>query len=397
VVHDQVLPDVTHGDLHRDDLAALVRRFRLAAGLTQEELAERSSMSVRAISNIERGRTAAPYRRSVRMLADALGLQNQQARIQLLDAARRRGRWVGEVDRSESQPPGWRPAPRPFVVPRQLPAPPTGFVGRDAEQKVLSAVLDNAAVGATVVIFAIGGTAGLGKTALALHWAHQVASRFPDGQLYADLRGFSHGAAADPAVVLRGFLDALGIVPERIPPSLESIAALYRSVLAGQRVLVVLDNAHDEQQVRPLLPGSPGCVAVVTSRRRLSGLIAVEGAFPVTVDLLSADEAHALLASRLGSARIAAEPDAVCELIEQCARLPLALAVVAARAAGHPRLPLAAIAAELRNARSQFDALDGGDARPYARAAELLHDEDGGHPVPPLATRRSQDDQGTGG
>ncbi len=370
---------MTPGDLDRDDLAVLVRRFRLAAGLSQEELAERSGMSVRAISNIERGRTASPYRRSVRMLADALGLRDQQARIQLLDAARRRG-LVGEVDRPEGQPPGWRLAPRPFVVPRQLPAPPTGFVGRDAEQKVLSAVLDNTAVGATVVISAIGGAAGVGKTALALHWAHQVASRFPDGQLHAELRGFSPGAAADPAAVLRGFLGALGIVPERIPPSLESSAALYRSVLAGQRVLVVLDNAHDEEQVRPLLPRSPGCVAVVTSRRELSGLIAVEGAFPVTVDLPSYGEARELLASRLGSALIAAEPDAVCELIEQCARLPLALVVVAARAAGHPRLPLAAIAVALRNARTRLDALDGDDARADVRAVGLLRDEDDGDP-----------------
>ncbi len=132
----------------------------------------------------------------------------------------------------------------------------------------MDGLIDGTVRTGTVVISAIGGTAGVGKTALALHWAHQVADRFPDGQLYVDLRGFGPSSvAADPTAVIHGFLDALGVPGERIPSSLEGSAALYRSMLTGRRVLVVLDNAHDEQQARPLLPGSPGCVALVTSRR----------------------------------------------------------------------------------------------------------------------------------
>jgi tetratricopeptide (TPR) repeat protein len=301
------------------------------------------------------------------MLADALGLPDQQAREQLLHTARPMADAQGP-DPPASPPGGWRPTPQPVVVPRQLPAPATDFVGRETELKALSDLLDSKAATGAVVISAIGGTAGVGKTALALHWAHRVAGRFPDGQLHSDLRGFGPAGAAEPAAVIRSFLDAFGVPPERIPKTLENSAALYRSVLAGRRALVVLDNARNEEQVRPLLPGSPGCVAVVTSRRRLSGLIAVEGARSVTVDLLSPAEARELLARRLGSARISAEPEAVSELIEQCARLPLALVVAAARAVCRPGPTLAAIAAELRSARSRLDVLDADDTKADVRA-----------------------------
>jgi len=170
------------------------------------------------------------------------------------------------------------------TVPRQLPTRVPHFAGRAGELAQLDGVLDAAAsdqaTGATgVVISAIGGTAGVGKTALALHWAHRVAHRFPDGQLYANLRGFDAGNSkpADPADVLRGFLDALGVHPDRLPADIEGLAGLYRSVLAGRRMLVLLDNAADAAQVRPLLPASPECLVIVTSRRDLAALAAREG------------------------------------------------------------------------------------------------------------------------
>ena len=161
-------------------------------------------------------------------------------------------------------------------MPRQLPTGVAGFTGRAAELKTLTGWLEEAALpGGTVVISAIDGMAGIGKTALAVQWAHQVADRFPDGQLYVNLRGFDPaGPPVTPAEAVRGFLDAFEVPAARIPVSLDAQAALYRSLLAGRRVLVVLDNARDADQVRPLLPGSPGCGVLVTSRNRLTSLIA---------------------------------------------------------------------------------------------------------------------------
>ena len=196
-----------------------------------------------------------------------------------------------------------------------------------------------------------------------MHWAHRVAQRFPDGQLYVNLRGFDRaGAAMSPGAAVRGFLDALGVPPQRIPVAPQAQVDLYRSVLADRRVLVVLDNARDSEQVRPLLPGAPDCLVLVTSRNRLSGLVAAEGAHPVMLDLLSSAEARQLLARRLWPAQVGADPAAVDRIIEECGRLPLALAVVAARAATRPGLPLAALAAELRAAHGSLDAFTGEDA-----------------------------------
>ena len=166
-------------------------------------------------------------------------------------------------------------------MPRQLPAVAAHFVGRTAELDVLAGLARKCITGGghTAVISAIGGTPGVGKTALAVHFGHQTAGLFPDGQLYVNLAGFSpSGSPLAPGQAVRGFLDALGARPEQVPAGLDSQAGLYRSLLAGRRMLVVLDNAADEQQVRPLLPGSPGCLAVVTSRRQLAGLAATEGA-----------------------------------------------------------------------------------------------------------------------
>ena len=253
------------------------------------------------------------------------------------------------------------------TVPRQLPAEVAHFVGRAAEFKALAAVLDSAA--ATTAIAAISGAPGIGKTALAVCWAHRVAERFPDGQLYVNLRGFDpSGEPVAPAEAVRGFLDAFQVPAERIPVGLAAQAGLYRSLLAGKRVLVVLDNARDADQIRPLLPGAAGCLTVVTSRSRLTSLIAAEGARPVTLEALSSEEGTSLLARRIGADRVAGDLVAAEEIIESCARLPLALSISAARAAIRPGVPLAALAAELRDAVTRLDHLDGGDATSSVRA-----------------------------
>jgi tetratricopeptide (TPR) repeat protein len=263
------------------------------------------------------------------------------------------------------QAPRWEPR-----RPRHLPAAVAHFAGRSGELAVLTGLLrGRAGTGGTVVISAIGGTAGVGKTALAVYWAHHVAGEFPDGQLYVNLRGFDPGGQVmDPAEAVRRFLDALGVPAERIPVDLDAQAALYRSQLAGRRVLVVLDNARDTAQVRPLLPGAPGCLVLVTSRNQLSGLVAADGAHPITLDLLTLDEAGQLLAHRLGPDRTAAEPDAIAEIITMCARLPLALAIVAARAATHPHLSLHTLAGELREAGGRLDTLTTDDPYTDVRA-----------------------------
>jgi tetratricopeptide (TPR) repeat protein len=247
--------------------------------------------------------------------------------------------------------------------PAQLPAPITAFTGRHSEV----AQLDELA--GTSGIAALSGTAGVGKTTLAVYWAHRARRAFPDGQLYANLRGFDPSATVtDPAEAVRGFLVALGVQPDRVPAGLEEQTGLYRSLLAGRKVLVLLDNARDAEQVRPLLPGVPGTFTLVTSRNRLTSLAVTEDARLLTVDPLTSDQARALLTARLGSARIAAEPTAVREITARCAGLPFALAVVAARAAARPHFPLALLAEELRADGGRLDALDAGDPATQVRA-----------------------------
>jgi DNA-binding SARP family transcriptional activator/Tfp pilus assembly protein PilF len=252
-------------------------------------------------------------------------------------------------------------------VPRQLPAAARSFTGRADQLTQLDALLETAGEQPTaVVISAIAGTAGVGKTALAVHWAHRAADRFPDGQLYVNLRGFDPaGIATTPADAIRGFLDALAVPRHRIPVDLDAQAGLYRSLLAGRRMLVVLDNARDADQVRLLLPGTPGCLVLVTSRNQLSSLVAADGAHPLTLDLLTPDEARQLLARRLGADRVAAESAAVNDIITACARLPLALTIVAARAATHPHFPLHTLASELHD---RLDALTDTDPATDVRA-----------------------------
>jgi tetratricopeptide (TPR) repeat protein/transcriptional regulator with XRE-family HTH domain len=257
------------------------------------------------------------------------------------------------------------------AVPRQLPAAVADFTGRAAELRRLTQILDAARVGGpgTVALSAIDGMAGVGKTALALHWAHQVAGRFPDGQLYVNLRGFDpSGTPVTAPEAIRWFLDGLGVAPERVPASPETQAGLYRSLVAGRRMLIVLDNARDEQQVRLLLPASAGTSVLVTSRSQLTGLAATDGARLLSLDVLAPGEATELLAARIGYARAAAEPGAVSEIVNLSARLPLAVAIAAARAATRPSLPLVALADELRDATGRLDALDAGDPAASVRA-----------------------------
>jgi tetratricopeptide (TPR) repeat protein len=255
------------------------------------------------------------------------------------------------------------------VAPRELPSAARGFTGRSAELEALTRLLNRprAHDSEAVVISAIGGTAGVGKTALAVHWAHQVADRFPDGQLYVNLRGYDPGQPMPATDALASFLRALGVPGQDIPPEEDGRTARYRSLLVGRRMLVLLDNAGSADHVRPLLPGTAECTVLVTSRDALAGLVARDGATRLDLDVLLPDEAVALLRTLIG-ARVDAEPDAAAELVGQCCRLPLALRVAAELAAIRPAARLAALTGELADLRTRLDLLDaGGDPRTQVR------------------------------
>ncbi|MEE6263083.1 AfsR/SARP family transcriptional regulator [Plantactinospora sonchi] len=262
---------------------------------------------------------------------------------------------------------GGAPLPR---VPAQLPLNLAVFAGRQRELDQLDHILlPSGGEPAGVMIAVVSGTAGVGKSTLAVHWAHRRADRFPDGQLHVNLRGFDpSGSRVEPGQAIRGLLTALGAAPHHIPADLAEQAALYRSLLAGRRVLIMLDNAADADQVHPLLPGTPGCGVIVTSRYRLSGLVARVGAHPVTLELPPANEARQLLVQRLGPGRVAAELTAVDEIIAHCARLPLALAVAAARTAAQPGFPLRTLAEQLRSTAGGLDGFADGDPGTDVRA-----------------------------
>ncbi|MEU0551617.1 tetratricopeptide repeat protein [Micromonospora sp. NPDC005979] len=336
-----------------DDLAGLLRALRRRHArqqgdgeLTYRELAARTGWSHTAIAEYLTGKTLPPTDR-----LDAL--------VRLLGATpAEQGALATARDRIEES---RRRAPRTpgRLVPRQLPADVASLAGRDDEVTLLDKLV---AAPTSVVVAAISGTAGVGKTALAVHFAHRVADRFDDGQLYVNLRGFDpRGQAVSAAKALHGFLDALGVPATRVPADLDAQAALYRSALAGKRILIVLDNARDAEQVRPLLPGTPTTMVLVTSRSQLTSLVSLDGAHPLPLGLLSRDASAHLLTNRLGVERVAAEPKAAEAIITACVRLPLALSIAAARAQ-QSGFPLATLAAELGTAGQRFGVLDAGDA-----------------------------------
>ncbi|WP_343953911.1 AfsR/SARP family transcriptional regulator [Nonomuraea longicatena] len=272
------------------------------------------------------------YRRLRERMSDELGLEPERE-LQRLHQ---------RILTSDREPPE-RTHPHP--TPRELPAPPPLFVGRTREQGSLDARRP---------ITAVSGAGGMGKTWLALHWAHRNLPHYPDGQLYANL-------ATSPETVLRRFLGSLGVHPAAVPHEEEAQAGLYRSLVAGRRLLVVLDNARDATQVTPLLPGSPASTVLITSRHRLTALGATHGANLITLNPLTSREVRDLLCLHLGEDRVAADPDSVAALVEHSGGLPLAVGVLAARASADPALPLASFAAELRSPATRLDALRAGD------------------------------------
>ncbi|MEV0752721.1 BTAD domain-containing putative transcriptional regulator [Streptosporangium sp. NPDC050280] len=231
-------------------------------------------------------------------------------------------------------------------VPRELPTNIPGFIGREDAFEALDRMLPGGATD-PITISAITGMGGVGKTALAVRWAHRVADRFPDGQLYLNLRGYSPGAPVHPADALAGFLRALGVSPGQVPVEATEAAARYRSLMAGRRILILLDNASSAEQVRPLVPGNAGCAVLVTSRDRLTGLVVREGAQRITLDTLAPAETEALFGHLLGANRVRAEPEAVARLGEVCAHLPLALRIAAARLLDRPNFPIRDYVTEL--------------------------------------------------
>jgi transcriptional regulator with XRE-family HTH domain len=327
----------------------LLAGFRFGRGLSQDELADRSGMSVRGIRGLERGQVGRPRWASVSLLADALGLSDAERAVFREAAAGLGGRADG---------PGAGGPGRGVGTLSQLPPALEDFTGREGVLEVLRARLaGHGGEPAGVVVAGVVGKAGVGKTALAVHAAHQVRPEFPDGQLYVNLRGAEAQALA-PAEVLGQFLRALGVEGQCLSEDVDSRAGLYRSLLADRRVLVVLDNAADEAQVRPLLPAGAGNAVLVTSRARLAGLTLAE---VIDLGVLPAGQAVELLGKIVGAGRVAAEPGAAAQIAALCGYLPLALRITGARLAARPYWRIQRLADRLDAHHRRLDELTVGD------------------------------------
>jgi DNA-binding SARP family transcriptional activator/Tfp pilus assembly protein PilF len=353
--HAQAVEDHVDAELRLHRYARLVPRLlELTERFPLREHLHAQLMSALAGAG-RRAEALQAYQRARKNLIDELGIEPGP---ELRDLQR-------HILADEPAGPETAARARSSVTPRQLPAAVRDFTGRHTELDNLTMLLDGSGV---ALISAIDGMAGIGKTSLAVQWAHRVAGRFPDGQLYVDLLGYTAAEPMRATDALAMFLRALGMSDAEIPEEPNERAACYRTLLADKRVLVVLDNAWSAEQARPLLPGGASCVALVTSRDSLAGLVARDGAHRVTLDLLSRPEASALLHQLLGS-RAAEEPAAIATLVEQCGRLPLALRIAAECAAAHPERSLAELTADLVDHRSRLDLLDaGGDPRTAPRA-----------------------------
>ncbi|WP_328608976.1 tetratricopeptide repeat protein [Amycolatopsis sp. NBC_00345] len=349
--------------LSRRELADLVNAHLWKRG------GQHAALDDNYIAKLERGTIRWPnarYREAFRAVLDVntdseLGFINSRRQaVPLNSSDPAHDEHASSGDRQGADQASLRPD---VMVPRQLPPPPLQFTARADEMRALSAACDDAQVlrDSVMVISAVAGAGGVGKTSLALHWAHRWLDRFPDGQLYVDLRGFDPVNPPLPtAAAIRGFLDALGVAPSATPVSLPAQISLYRTLVSGKRMLIILDNARDTAAVEPLLPGSTVNTVIVTSRNYLPGIVA-RGAHTIRLPTFTPAEAHELLAKHLGTDRIHAEPEASSVLIRTCAGLPLAISIIAARARLNPTFPLALLADELTDETSRLDGLDAGE------------------------------------
>jgi tetratricopeptide (TPR) repeat protein/transcriptional regulator with XRE-family HTH domain len=326
----------------------LLRRLRDEAGLTQDELAGAAQVSQRAISDLERGINRTARKDTALLLAGALGLDGV-ARELFVAAARGRAP-AGEVLAAVSAAAGARSA---AVASRTLPRDVVGFTGRQAELEQLAQRWPAAADGGVVGIHAIGGMAGIGKTAFAVHAAHQLAGNFPDGQFFLPLHAHAPGQRpVSPADALASLLLTAGVAAAQIPPGTDARAARWRDLVAGKKILLVLDDAAGHEQVRPLLPGTPGSLVLITSRRRLAAL---EDAAVVSLDTLTPPDAAGLLARLAGRPDVTAGDSAVGQIAARCGYLPLAIGMIGRQLAHHPAWTPAGLAHELAAARDRLE------------------------------------------
>jgi DNA-binding SARP family transcriptional activator len=346
----QVVRDAADTALRSGHMSLVIPALRQAAGRNPLDEALQARLVLALSADGRQAEALETFQEVRRRLADELGIdpspelfdaydsllhqRNSTPRVPLIRSPANGHAAIGSV----------HSAPTPAQLPPDQPF----FAGRtDILARAQALIEEDRRQGRATVALAIDGMPGVGKTTLAIRLGHHLAAAYPDGQLYVDLRGFgAQGRGMNPVEALRGFLSSLGVPQEAMPAELHALAGLYRSILAGRRVLIVLDNCRDFEQVRHLLPGTPGCLAIVTSRDRITGLITTGGAHPVPLDLPPADEAREYLIRRLGAERIAAQPAAVDQIIARSGRLPLALAVAAARAAALPDTPLVELAGE---------------------------------------------------